>query len=71
MSFSGNAMDTACHAAYPRLWENFAALLAKVRKAPFLTFVRHPVTGARTEIHLTERAFGDALRVVMYRNPGC
>jgi pimeloyl-ACP methyl ester carboxylesterase len=62
--------DTACHAAYPRLRENFAALLEKVRKAPVLTSVRHPITGARTEIHLTERAFGDALRVMMYHNPG-
>jgi len=62
--------DSACHAAYPRLRENFAALLERVRKAPVLTTVRHPVTGARTEIHLTERAFGDALRVMMYHNPG-
>jgi pimeloyl-ACP methyl ester carboxylesterase len=62
--------DAACHGAYPRLRENFAALLKKVREAPVLTSVRHPVTGARTEIHLTERAFGDALRVMMYHNPG-
>jgi pimeloyl-ACP methyl ester carboxylesterase len=62
--------DTACHAAYPRLHENFAALLQKLRKAPVLTSVRNPVTGARTEIHLTARAFGDALRVMMYHNPG-
>lgn len=62
--------DPACHAAYPRVGENFATLLKKVREAPILTSVRHPVTGVRTEIHLTERAFGDALRVMMYHNPG-
>ena len=61
--------DAACHAAYPRVRENFTALLKKVREAPVLTSVRHPVTGARTEIHLTERAFGDAFRVMMYRSP--
>ena len=61
--------DRACDAAYPRLRENFAKVLKKVHEAPVLTSVRHPVTGARTEIHLTERAFGDALRVMMYRSP--
>ncbi|MEO7144424.1 MAG: alpha/beta hydrolase [Bryobacteraceae bacterium] len=60
--------DAACHAAYPRLRENFASLLKKLREAPALASVRHPVTGAPTEIHLTERAFGDALRVMMYRS---
>ncbi len=61
--------DAACRAAYPRLRENFAALMKKLRAAPVLTSVPHPVTGAPTEIHLSERAFGDALRVMMYRAP--
>ncbi len=61
--------DAPCQATYPRLRENFAALLQKVREAPVLTSVRHPITGVRTEIHLTERSFGDALRVMMYRAP--
>jgi len=60
--------DAACHAAFPRLRENFGILLQKVREAPVPTSVRHPVTGARVEIHLSERAFGDALRVMMYRS---
>jgi pimeloyl-ACP methyl ester carboxylesterase len=60
--------DAACDAAYPRLREDFATVLKKVREAPVLTSVQHPVTGARTEIHLTERAFGDALRTMMYRS---
>jgi pimeloyl-ACP methyl ester carboxylesterase len=61
--------DAACHAAYPRLRQDFATLLNKVREQPVATFVRHPVTGARTQIHLTERAFADAVRVMMYRTP--
>lgn len=61
--------DAACRAAYPRLRDNFAALMKKLRAAPVLTSVPHPVTGAPTEIHLSERAFGDALRVMMYRAP--
>ncbi len=60
--------DAACHAAYPRFRENFAAVLNKVREAPVATWVKHPVTGARTDIHLTERAFADALRTMMYRS---
>lgn len=61
--------DVACHAAYPRLRQDFAAVLSKVREQPVATFVRHPVSGIRTEIHLTERAFVDAVRVIMYRTP--
>ena len=60
--------DAACHAAYPHLREDFAALLKKTREQPVTTFVRHPVSGIRTEIHLTERAFADAIRVMMYHN---
>jgi pimeloyl-ACP methyl ester carboxylesterase len=61
--------DAACHAAYPKLCQDFAALLNKVREQPVATFVRHPVSGARTKIQLTERAFADAVRVMMYRTP--
>ncbi len=60
--------DAACHAAYPRFRENFAAVLNKVREAPVATWVKHPVTGARTDIHLTQRAFADAVRTMMYRS---
>src|SRR5207344_1946498 len=61
--------DAACHQAYPRLRADFAALRKKLHEAPVLTSVRHPITGAPTEIHLSERAFGDGLRVMMYRSP--
>lgn len=60
--------DPACHEAYPHLREDFTALLKKTREQPVTTFVRHPVTGARTEIHFSERAFADAIRVMMYHN---
>jgi hypothetical protein len=51
------------------LREDFSALLTKAREQPIPTFVRHPVTGAKTEIHLSERAFADAVRVMMYHTP--
>jgi len=60
--------DVACHAAYPRFREDFAAVLNLVRKEPVATWVKHPVSGARTEIKLTERGFADAVRVMMYRS---
>ena len=60
--------DAACNRAYPRLRKDFAALLNKVREQPVTTSVKHPVTGAPTEIHLTERTFADAVRVMMYRD---
>jgi pimeloyl-ACP methyl ester carboxylesterase len=60
--------DRACHAAYPKLRQDFVALLKKVHEQPIVTFVRHPVTGARTELHFSERAFADAVRVMMYHN---
>ena len=54
--------------AYPKLREDFAGLLKKLRQGPVLTSVRHPVTGVPTKIHFTERAFGDGLRTMMYRS---
>ena len=66
--FSECEQDTACHSAYPNVREQFARLMNKVREAPIVTSVRHPTTGASTEIHLTERAFGDAVRVMLYRS---
>ena len=61
--------DVACNAAYPRLGQDFAKIMNKMREHPVSAFVHHPVTGARTEIHLTERTFADCVRVMMYRTP--
>ena len=68
--FADCEADPACRAAYPRLGGDFAALMKKLHEQTVTTFVKHPVTGARTEIHLTERMFADAVRVMMYREPG-
>ena len=59
--------EANCHAAYPKLRDDFAALIARLRKGAVITSVKHPVTGASTEIRLTERMFADAVRVMMYR----
>ena len=64
--FEQCAADAACATAYPTLGEDFAAVLARLRQGPVRTRVRHPVTGAPTPIDLTERAFADAVRVMLY-----
>jgi pimeloyl-ACP methyl ester carboxylesterase len=61
--------DNVCHAAYPNLRQDFATIMSKVREHPVSAYVHHPVTGARTEIRLTERMLADCVRVMMYRTP--
>jgi pimeloyl-ACP methyl ester carboxylesterase len=58
--------DKSCHAAYPRLADDFTAVLNRVRASPVLTWAEHPVTHVKTEVHLSDRAFTDAVRVLMY-----
>jgi len=62
--------DAACHGAYPNLRGDFSAVLARLHRGPVRASVRHPVTGARTGVGLTERAFADAVRVMMYSGKG-
>jgi pimeloyl-ACP methyl ester carboxylesterase len=64
--FEQCAADPACRRAYPNLRADFAAVLARLRQGPVSATVRHPVTGAKVHIDLTEKAFADAVRVMMY-----
>jgi pimeloyl-ACP methyl ester carboxylesterase len=64
--FAQCAADAGCAAAYPHLREDFAAVRARLHQGPVHTSVRHPVTGAKVAIDLTEPAFADAIRVMMY-----
>lgn len=64
--FSQCERDASCHTAYPKVREDFAELLAKLRRNPVVTWVRHPVTGTRTEVQLPESGFVDAVRVMLY-----
>jgi pimeloyl-ACP methyl ester carboxylesterase len=64
--FAQCAADADCHGAYPNLREDFSAVLARLHQAPVRASVRHPVSGAQTQIQLTEQAFADAVRVMMY-----
>ena len=58
--------DPGCRAAYPDPKGDLDAVRATLRRTPARVQVKHPVTGAPGEITLTERAFGDAVRVMLY-----
>jgi pimeloyl-ACP methyl ester carboxylesterase len=60
--------DAACRADHPRFRTDFAAALARLRQGPVEAGIRHPATGARTTVRLTEAAFVDAVRVFLYRS---
>lgn len=60
--------DSACRADYPRFRADFAIVLGRLRRGPVESFVRHPATGARTPVRLTEAGFVDAVRVFLYRS---
>jgi pimeloyl-ACP methyl ester carboxylesterase len=64
--FAQCAADALCRGAYPALEQDFASVVARLRQGPVRTSVSHPVTGAKVEIALSEKAFADAVRVIMY-----
>jgi pimeloyl-ACP methyl ester carboxylesterase len=64
--FSACASDAACRASYPTLRQDFSAILDRLRQGSVSAKVHHPVTGAITEVDLTEQAFADAVRTTMY-----
>ena len=59
--------EPACHAAFPNLQADFESVRARLRAAPARVRVRHPATEASVEVTLSEEAFGEAVRVIMYR----
>jgi pimeloyl-ACP methyl ester carboxylesterase len=58
--------EAPCRAAHPHLREDLAAILQGLRDRPARVRVSHPVTGAATELLLSEGAFAEALRMMMY-----
>jgi hypothetical protein len=60
------AAEPACHAAFPDVRADLAAVLVRLRQAPATVEVRHPETGVPARINLGAPAFADALRVMLY-----
>lgn len=61
--------DPACHGAYPTVRADIAGILARLREHPAETWVRHPVTGARTPVTLDATGFADGMRTMLYGSP--
>jgi hypothetical protein len=64
--FSACASDAARRTSYPTPRQDFSAILERLQQGPVRAKVRHTVTGAITEVDLTEQAFADAVRITMY-----
>jgi pimeloyl-ACP methyl ester carboxylesterase len=58
--------EPACRAAYPNPRGDLAAILQSLREKPVRVQVKHPVTGTPAELTLSEPAFTDGLRVMLY-----
>ncbi len=58
--------EAPCRAAYPHVREDLAAILQSLREKPARIQASHPVTGAPAELLLSEPAFTDGLRVMLY-----
>ncbi len=66
LTFDECAADPACAAAFPRLREEFAAVLARLDAEPAVITPRRQGTDERVTLKLTREGFTGALRYMMY-----
>jgi pimeloyl-ACP methyl ester carboxylesterase len=64
--FAECAADRACSEAYPRLPEEWDALIRRLDGNPPQVAIRHPDTGAATRVRLNRSAFTEAVRALLY-----
>lgn len=65
--FARCAADAKCHAAFPRLQEEFEAVLDRLSKAPVtFKFARWRSLEQPVDVTLTREMFGDFLRRILY-----
>jgi pimeloyl-ACP methyl ester carboxylesterase len=55
-----------CHAAFPRIRDEFQAVLRRLDGGPVAVTVTHPVTGAPVNTKLTRGVFVERLRLLLY-----
>jgi pimeloyl-ACP methyl ester carboxylesterase len=60
------AAQPACKAAYPDPKRDLEAARLKLRQQPARITIKSPITGAPTEVSVTERAFVDAIHGMQY-----
>jgi pimeloyl-ACP methyl ester carboxylesterase len=64
------AADTACHTAFPKLLEEFAAVLARFDAGPLEVQVIDPETQRPRAVRLEREAFVERLRAMLYTTTG-
>jgi|CXWL01.1.fsa_nt_gi pimeloyl-ACP methyl ester carboxylesterase len=64
--FAECAADTECHGAFPRLGEEFAAVLERVRRAPVEVQILDPESGQKVPLRLNDKGFGQTVRYMLY-----
>lgn len=64
--FAECAGDPACHAAFPHLSEEFAAVLERIRRQPVEVEILDGETGKKVPLRLTDKGFGQTVRYMLY-----
>jgi pimeloyl-ACP methyl ester carboxylesterase len=64
--FAECAADRACAEAYPRLAEEWDAIVRRLGANPPRVAIRHPATGAPATVRLNRTAFTEAVRALLY-----
>ncbi|HEY6251556.1 MAG TPA: alpha/beta hydrolase [Candidatus Angelobacter sp.] len=64
--FEDCAADSACHAAYPNLQEEFRQVLARFDKGPLEVEFKHPSTQKNQRILLARGNFVERIRLLLY-----
>jgi pimeloyl-ACP methyl ester carboxylesterase len=64
--FAECAGDRACNAAFPRLPEEFHAVLERLEKQSARVSMTEPATGAPTTVTLSRYAFAETIRMMLY-----
>jgi len=64
--FAECASDRACAEAYPRLAEEWDAIVLRLDGNPPQVVIRHPDTGAASRVRLNRGAFTEAVRALLY-----
>jgi pimeloyl-ACP methyl ester carboxylesterase len=64
--FAECAGDRACNAAFPRLPEEFHAVLERLEKQPARASMTGSATGAPTTVMLSRYAFAETIRMMLY-----
>ncbi len=64
--FAECAAETACHAAYPSLPQEFAGLMASLAKKPQQVDLVHPLTNQRITLELTQDEAAQAIQFMSF-----